>query len=146
METKIIDEGVIMKMLLLLSLFITTQVYSVTIEIKGQKQQILFQMQTHANLPSNLGKITVDIFDQQQIKYQGSVGGIVAMYELGNDIEVVSDTEMKAYGWCFSIDGEVPETMSDETPVLNQDSAIVWYYAYAHYKDGAWIRQCAPSL
>jgi hypothetical protein len=51
---------------------------------------------------------------------------------------------MKAYGWCFRLNGEVPELMANEVTDLRENDVIEWYYAYAHYRGGQWIAQCRP--
>lgn len=119
--------------------------HAVTLQVIGQKGQLLFTGESVPSLPSNIGQISLDVFDKQKIAYDGSVDGIVALFGLGQEIEVISKTEIKAHGWCFSIDGHVPNTMADETVVSSQDTVIQWYYAYAHYKDGEWIGQCVPN-
>jgi hypothetical protein len=118
---------------------------AITLQVIGKNSEPLFAIESNESVPSNIGKISTDIFDKQKIDYDGSIDGITKLFDLGQEIEVISKTEIKAHGWCFSIDGFVPETMSDETPVLQQDSVIRWYYAFAHYKDGQWIGQCVPN-
>ena len=58
-------------------------------------------------------------------------------------LEILSEREMKAYGWCYSINGEVPEAFPDEVALGPQDK-VVWFFAYAHYLAGEWISQCVP--
>ena len=76
--------------------------------------------------------------------FEGGTYGITQMFGLGNDIDVISNEEMKAYGWCFSLDGVVTETMADDTLILSQDSKLRWFYGYAHHLRGEWIAQCVP--
>lgn len=119
--------------------------HAVTVEVIGKNGTPLLNHSRISTLPSHVGQISVEVFDEKSVTYQGGIFGISAMFGLGQDIEVISDSEMKAHGWCFALDGAVPETMPDQTPVARQDSTIVWYYAYAHYKDGAWIGQCVRN-
>ncbi len=118
---------------------------AITVEVVGEKGEQLFKQNIGLMLPSTVGESTIAIFDQHSVPYVGSDSGIVEIYNLKQDIKVVSDTEMKAYGWCFSINGAVVETMPDETEVLAADAIIQWFYAYAHYKDGQWIGQCVKA-
>ena len=60
-------------------------------------------------------------------------------------VEVISDSEMRAYGWCFSIDGVEPDAMPDQVPVPGDGSEIRWYFGFAHYRDGAWVSYCTPT-
>ena len=117
----------------LISLILSLQAQAVTVEVIGDKGTSLFKQNIGLMLPTNVGETTIAIFDQYSVPYVGSDSGIVEIYNLKQEIEVVSDTEMKAYGWCYSIDGVVVETMPDATPVMTADTIIQWYYAYAHY-------------
>jgi hypothetical protein len=136
-----------MKILILLILTIFCQSsFALHFEIRGKKQIPSFTHDFKSILPRSLGDITIEILEKNEIAYEGSSAGISSLMGLGNDMEILSDQEMKAYGWCFSLDGEVLETMSDETLVVTQESRIVWFYAFAHYKNGQWIKQCSPSL
>ena len=62
-----------------------------------------------------------------------------------NYVEIISATEFKAYGWCFTINGVTGDTTSDHTYFESQDDVLGWYFAYSHYKDGDWISQCKPA-
>ena len=130
--------------IILISLF-SLSAQAITVEVSGEKGEQLFKQNIGLILPSNVGEATIAIFDQHSVPYVGSDSGIVEIYNLKQEIKVVSDTEMKAYGWCFSINGIVVETMPDETEVIMADSIIQWFYAYAHYKDGQWIGQCVKA-
>jgi hypothetical protein len=136
-----------MKFFTLLILLIFSQSsFALHFEIRGKKQILSFSQDFKSLLPRTIGDITIEVLEKNQIAYEGSTAGLNSLMGLGNDMEVLSDQEMKAYGWCFSLDGKVPETMSDETLVITQDSSVVWFYAFAHYKNGQWIKQCSPSL
>jgi hypothetical protein len=135
------------KLFLLLTTFIFCQSsFALHFEIRGKKQVVSFASDIKPLLPRTLGDITIDVLDKNAIAYEGSSEGLSSLMGLGNDMEVLSDQEMKAYGWCFSLDGQVLDTMSNETLVIDQQSSIVWFYAFAHFKDGHWIKQCSPSL
>lgn len=123
-------------------IFCSLLTYAITVEVLGEKGEQLFNQKIGLLLPSHVGETTIAIFDQYNVPYVGSDSGIVELYNLKQEIKVVSDTEMKAFGWCFSINGVVVETMPDETEVVSANSIIQWFYAYAHYKDGQWIGQC----
>ena len=127
-------------LLLLLGFAISAQALS--FKITGKNQELLFNEELSPNLPSSLGQVSLDLFNQRQIPYQGGVFGFSKIFEIGQHIEVISNQEMKAYGWCFSVDGVAPDTMADETLLENPDSQIHWFYGYAHFKDGEWIAQC----
>ncbi len=131
--------------LILIVLFFSTQAEALIFEVVDRKGATLLLSEKDVTIPNNVGQVTVDFLTGAAVSFLGDIGGISSMFNLENDIEVISDREMKAWGWCFAIDGKVPETMADETPVFLQASKIYWYYAFAHYKDGAWIGQCVKE-
>jgi hypothetical protein len=96
----------------------------------------------------SLGSLTDRILSEaarrEGLDYEGNDGGVIRIAGLGNAISVISDTEMKAYGWCFRLNGEVPELMANEVTDLGETDVVEWYYAYAHYRGGEWIAQCRP--
>jgi hypothetical protein len=126
-------------------LFLSVQSFAVTFEVRGKKQDLLFQTNSSTAVPVKLGQLTVNILDVGQIPYVGNSSGILKIFQLEQDVVVVSDTEMKAYGWCFSIDGLTPETMADQTEITDLNSKIIWCWAYAHYENGQWTGQCVKD-
>ena len=131
---------------LLTTLIFCSSSFALHFEIRGKKQVVSFAYDFKPLLPRTLGDLTIDVLERNKIAYEGSSEGLSSLMGLGNDMEVLSDQELKAYGWCFSLDGAVLETMSNETLVIDQQSSIVWFYAFAHFKDGHWIKQCSPSI
>ncbi len=123
-------------------LLISSGAHAVTVKITGKNRAALFETEIASPIPSDVGSVTIVAFDAAKIPYQGSSNGISKIYDLDQQVEVVSNIEMRAYGWCFAIDGQVPETMPNNTDVLTQQTVVEWYYAYAHYKSGDWIGQC----
>lgn len=118
---------------------------AVSMEVIGLEGEVLFSKKSEIQLPSTVGKVSVEIFDENEVPYDGNEIGMHSIYDLEQEIDIISKKEMKAYGWCFSINGKVPETLTDTTPVLDQGDEIVWFYAYAHYLAGDWIGQCVTD-
>ncbi len=58
-------------------------------------------------------------------------------------LEVISDNKMRAYGWCYSINNEVPDLMPDQIKLTNAD-VIRWYLSYSTYDNGHWVDYCVP--
>ena len=95
----------------------------------------------------SVGQITLKALEELKIPYIGSEDGINSIFKspVGLDaIEIISDREMYAYGWCYSVNGVEPEILPGRYGVRPGDE-IVWWYGYAHYKDGRWISQCELS-
>jgi len=96
----------------------------------------------------NVGEVSLMVLDAHQIPYQGVSAGFNQIFgsAIGLDaMEVISDNEMMAYGWCFEVDGVVPEVLADKVLVKNGTKMIRWFYGYAHYLNGEWVAQCLKS-
>ena len=130
---------VLISILLMVS---SLETMAVEFQVKGREGETLFSGESKIEKSSNVGEITVGILTKNEIPFDGSELGIREMFELTNELDIISKKEMKAWGWCFSINGEVPETLTHETPVEKNESKIVWFFAYAHYLEGEWISQC----
>lgn len=96
----------------------------------------------------NVGEMSLKVLDDHGIPYQGTSAGLNQLFDtpIGLDaMEVVSDNEMMAYGWCFEIDGTIPEVFADKVPVKSTTKVVTWFYGYAHFLNGEWISQCEKS-
>ena len=94
---------------------------------------------------SNVGELTVATLAKWNIPFKGDAQGLASAFEYGNYMENVSPTEIRAYGWCYSVDGEAPEVYPNEVAITPDTKSVVWHYGYATMKDGQWITQCVPS-
>ncbi len=140
-----------MKLKLFLSiLFFQISSWASTIEVVGacsETSQFTSQNVLHDSTKS-LGDLTVEVFEQNQVPYRGSSRGIAQIFNspTGDDaIEVLSDTEARYYGWCVHIDGLEPGLMPDQVLLLNTNSKITWFYAYALVSNNEWKEMCIPS-
>jgi hypothetical protein len=96
----------------------------------------------------SVGQISIDIFEANNIPYIGSAEGMamIANSPMGLDaMEVLSDSKMRAYGWCFSINGVVPDILASKAFLTSQNDYISWFYAYSTYDSGIWLDYCVPS-
>ena len=96
----------------------------------------------------NVGALTLQTLDNHHIAYQGTPAGLNQAFEtpIGLDaIEVISDKEMLAYGWCYEVDGVVPEIFPNAYIIGPQTKVITWFFGYAHYLNGEWIGQCLKA-
>ncbi len=128
--------------LIVVFLLQANNVFGVTVEVTGEQGELLFTEDVDVKMPANVGEISVDVFEEFGVSYEGSVEGIIELFDVPQKSEIVSTSELKAYGWCFSIDGLIPETLTHETTVQNKNAKIKWFYGYAHYLAGEWIDQC----
>ncbi len=126
-------------------LFSFSSVQAVTLKVIGKNGEVLFSGENESALPKTVGQVSVDFFNQNQIPFVGDIDGIVSIYGLGSDLDVISDTDMKAYGWCYSVNGVVPEDFVHKVNIIDQKTELIWFYAYAYYKAGEWVAQCVRS-
>lgn len=95
----------------------------------------------------DVGNLSIEVLEKAQIPYQGTYKGIYQIQDspVGLDaMEVISDHEMLSYGWCFEVDGEMPDVYPDEI-ALKGVRRIRWIYGYAQYLNGEWVTQCKKS-
>lgn len=100
------------------------------------------------DITESVGKISMDIFDANNIPYVGTENGMNTIINtpVGDEaLEILSDTKMRAYGWCFSINGVIPDVLSSQAYVTKQNDYISWFYAYSTYDRGVWTDYCVPS-
>jgi hypothetical protein len=109
--------------------------------------QILWRQEL-SELPRNLGVATVTSLEASGLQFQGTERGInqINHSPIGRgSMEIISATEMYSYGWCYSVNGVIPEGYPHEIE-LNADDQVVWFYGFAHYQNGEWISQCEDSI
>ncbi|MNT10524.1 hypothetical protein D3C72_1453590 [compost metagenome] len=95
-----------------------------------------------------MGALGIEIFDMNKIPYVGAAEGINSLLNspTGMDsIEVVSDTEMRVYGWCYTVNGKQPKEMPHEIKFKSQDDKLIWFYAYSTNKENKWTDYCSPA-
>lgn len=135
--------------LVFLSLIFSTAIYAQSLEIVGPCSSEPTDSYVSEDFsPMSLGAFTLEGLDALGLSYQGNERGLNSIEGsvIGMDaLEVLSDTEMRAYGWCFSINGEVPEIYADEIPLTSSADHVVWFFAFAHYQGGDWVAQCVPA-
>ena len=95
-----------------------------------------------------VGDLTISAFDSNSLPYIGTTAGInsIRATPVGSEaIEVISGTHMRAYGWCYEINGVSPDQMPDQIKVTSNDEQINWYFGFAEFKDGEWVSYCTPT-
>lgn len=96
----------------------------------------------------NVGELTIETLRKFNIPFKGTEQGLASAFETptgDESIEIISDAEMRAYGWCYSVDGVSPELYPHEVPVSSATKSIVWHFGYARYLRGQWVTQCTPA-
>jgi hypothetical protein len=107
-----------------------------------------FQTSISAAADSNLGDLTIATLKSHAIPFDGSREGIKSIQQspTGDDaFEILSDTQMRAYGWCVAIDGVQPDQMPGSVRIPAGAKEILWFYAFSFYDAGTWKDYCTPS-
>lgn len=140
-----------MKMLLSLVVMLgSLSVQAVYVDVIGPcSKKPLYTGVFITDISDSAGKISIDFLEANSIPFIGSSDGIamIANSPIGLDaMEVISDTKMRAHGWCFSVNGVVPDVLASKTYLASQDDYISWFYAYSTYDRGVWSDYCTPTF
>lgn len=106
-----------------------------------------FQVEYSPSADSNVGQASVEIFETHGIPYMGSELGFNSILStpVGRDaIEFPAPDEIRAYGWCYEVDGLQPEGMPHEVSLKGREH-LRWFYAFALNKGGEWVSYCTPA-
>lgn len=132
-----------------LMILLPSEVFAIQWEVIGACSKTpLFQGSAKTNFQESVGKYSLRIFNENKIPFIGFEQGFnsIANSPVGLDaLEVLSDNEMRAYGWCYSINGQIPDVMPDQLSFLDQDDKLTWFYAFSLNKNGEWINYCVPA-
>ena len=125
---------------ILIALVISLNAYSATLDIIGPCSEKPL-LSIHAlDQFETVGDMTVHYFSKNKVPFQGNERGMNSIFNspIGLDaMEVLSDTQMRSYGWCFKVNGEVPFDFADAV-YLNEGDHVQWFFSYAWYDKG-WI-------
>ncbi|MFG1501367.1 DUF4430 domain-containing protein [Halobacteriovorax sp. XZX-3] len=127
---------------------ISTFSFAATFEFVGPcKRGALFKTEMQLKKGSTVGSATIDLLNNFGIAYKGTQRAMNSIFDTPTGLdamEVLSDTQMNAHGWCYSVNGQSPEVYPDEVPLGNGDH-VMWWFGYAHYDSGEWLTQCEPT-
>ncbi len=107
----------------------------------------VFQGSFSLSEAQSAGKTSVEIFEREKIPYIGSELGFNSILNTPTDkeaIEWLGPNELRAYGWCYEVDGFQPAVMPSDF-LLKGAEKLLWFFAFSHYKNGKFISQCEPS-
>ncbi len=138
-----------MKTIALLGLIVSQTASAVMISVVGPCDKKPIISQNYAIKFENVGDLTIHFLTKNKIPFEGNERGINSIYKtpVGDAaLEVLSDTEMRAYGWCYFVDNNESAVFADEYPLDDSIKKIDWIYGFAHYKNGEWITTCTPAF
>ncbi len=135
--------------LIFILLFLSTTSHSVVVEIKQLcKNDSFYSQEIEILAPTTAGHLTIHMLEQAGIDFLGNENGISGLLNTPTGLdsyEVISDNHMRAYGWCYSVDGSQPNVLASEYPLFpDSDCKLTWFYGYAEMIDNEWISYCKP--
>ncbi len=124
------------RLVLALFFLISAQTQALTWEIIGacSKTPVISGEYSIENMHNTVGETTLAIFTQNNIPFQGNRDGMNTINNspVGLDaMEVLSDERMRAHGWCFMVNGEIPDSYASQVNFESNDDHLTWYYCYA---------------
>lgn len=133
----------------MMSFFFANQASAVQLTVQDPcSNELWLSTEIQDALDKSVGALTIAELNRHKIPYEGSERGIrvIKQSPVGDDaLEIISNEEMRAYGWCYRVDGNVSKLYSDEHIIKIANSKIEWFYGYALYLRG-WINYCQPTL
>jgi hypothetical protein len=97
----------------------------------------------------NVGTLTISVLEKFQAPHIGNEIGLHTAFNTPTGLEaleVISDEEMNSYGWCYHVDGILPESFPVEYEITPNVKKIRWFFGYARYFRGEWTDQCLESF
>lgn len=138
-----------MKWLVIFLVSFSFTAYAHVISFIGPCESTAIVLQEFGAEYANVGELTIQFLEQNNIAYAGSEKGLSTVYNtpMGTGaLEVISKTEMRAYGWCYFVDNLGTDVFPDEYSLGKTPVKIEWIYGFAHYKKGKWISTCTPAF
>ncbi len=122
--------------------------HAATFRVLGVQGQVLLEQRVEA--VGTLGQVSnaaleAAVTEERLDQYLGSEQGVNAINHLGSALEVLSDTVLNAYGWCYRVDGHASDLLANEYFFTGQETLIEWFYAYARFERTAWTAMCIPA-
>lgn len=107
----------------------------------------ILEVEIDATKYETVGDLTVHLLNKNRIPYQGNERGMnqILNSPLGLDaLDVVSDTVMFAYGWCYRVNGVIPDVFAEDVYLDESIKTIEWFYGYSEFRVNAWVSMCIP--
>ena len=96
----------------------------------------------------SVGTLTVEALQQEAIMgktcFDGSEKGITEIGDYGALKAALSPKKTVVYGWCYTVNGKMPDTAADQVFLTSNDDEVRWFYGYMVNKNGHWSRRCKP--
>lgn len=98
---------------------------------------------------TNLGEATVTFLARTKTPFQGNDRGMNSILgtpvgDAALEIFGAQDEKMRAYGWCFHVNGQMPLVYANEIEAQT-GLTLEWFSSYALFDKTDWVSMCNPS-
>ncbi|OUR99637.1 hypothetical protein A9Q84_01040 [Halobacteriovorax marinus] len=145
-----------MKTLILLLPLFSTHTFAVTLEVVGpcSETAVIEVEYDISDLSQSVGFYSVEMFTAFDIPFLGTDGGMNSIINTPTGkkaIEKISETKMRAHGWCYQVDGFEPAAMTNNYFFPTKTSHLRWVFGYSTFDGdiftgiGEWTGYCDPT-
>lgn len=134
-----------MPLFILLALLIAFPARALEIEVHGVAGKLLHAAKAEVKAGETVGAFTARVLGASTLDFDGDEGGVRKIEGLGGELELLSDSEMNAYGWCYEVDGALSDLLAGDHPLTPEHGRLKWFFAYASYDSGKWTGFCLPA-
>jgi hypothetical protein len=140
-----------MKKLILLIVTIFVSLPSLALEFKVLnicENTAVYETSIQLEHNSTVGDLSLYFLERAGLDFAGNRNGVNTLLGtvVGDEaMEIISNEQMRVYGWCYEVNGKYPEMLMSEFIIEpNQVQSITWFYGYAELIKHDWISYCIP--
>lgn len=123
--------------------------HSATVEVLDPcTGEIRFSKAVDKTVGMNVGQVTMKVLVDTKVLHQATENAVISIFETpaGSDAFVVlNKQEMRAYGWCYTLNGQELAVYPNEAVIANESDHIQWFYGFAFYQSGEWKTMCEKA-
>jgi len=133
-----------------LSLFLIQSAHAVSISVyQPQAVRVLGMNLGSKVVGKSVGDATVSALNAKaslsNFTFSGDANYISAINGLGEKTETLPNGDLKAYGWCFTLNGALPDQAASQTKINAESDEIIWYYGSMSRISGQWQTNCVAD-
>lgn len=136
-------------LIIIIALLFSVNALSITVEIMDPcEHKSRAKGQIEILNPASVHEIVNFLFPTFDFSYELTQTSMIQIFNTPTDassVEYVSSTNIRYYGWCYEVDGVMPDVTMDRftvDPMIHEQ--IRWFYGYAELNDGNWVHYCEP--
>ncbi len=135
---------------LILSLFIfsfssTAQANQLSVYGNGNTRILNVSFDASA-VGTSVGSLTLSALSKGAnlgiLTFVGTSRAIQEINQFKPKLVTIDSQEMRAYGWCYAVNGVVSEKAPDTVRINSLNDNVIWFYGYVAKKIGVWQAGC----